>query len=80
MRWLRNTAGHPDSQLTIQVAWNIIAAVTVLLVAVLSILQDRQIPETLWLFMLGAMGIQTMSYVKRRGQDVMRRPDEEMAG
>ena len=85
MSWMHNTQGSADSQLTIQVAWNIIAAVVVVLVSVLSILQDQPIPDSLWLFMLGAMGIGGATYVRRRGQEVKARPetprvDEDLAG
>jgi len=76
MTWIKNTAGKPDSQLTLQTSWSVLGMVLVLFVVGRNTMQGLPVGWEVWAFVATMTGSKTLSYVRRRGQ----KPPDDMAG
>jgi hypothetical protein len=80
MKWVKNTAGKPDSQLTMQLGWNGIGMLVVVLVVGISTYKGTPITDMVWYFLLGAMGIKGATYVSRRNSTPPPVAGEDLGG
>ncbi|MEZ4435428.1 MAG: hypothetical protein R3F65_23745 [bacterium] len=69
IRWLTNSAGRPDSQLTQQVGWNLVLAVLIVADAARALITGQPMPDYLMPVVCGAAGVHGLTYVRRRGQE-----------
>ena len=66
-RWIRNTAGKPDSQLTMQTMWNLLGMLLVVIVVARSVFAGGTVDDGVWWFVGAMAGVTTTGYVSRRG-------------